>query len=102
MERINIASLLVQCALILVIISSVVPWALAETDKDTAVHSNGKDHNPVFAYTARKTLPSKVFMPENNLTDNAQACDKKGCAFLPCCSGCNCVPFFYACVGSCG
>lgn len=102
MERINKASLLVQCALILVLVSSMAPRALAETEKNTTVHSTDKDHNAVFAYTARKTLPSKVFLPENNLNDNAAACDKKGCAYLPCCSGCNCVPFIYACVGRCG
>lgn len=96
MESIKKASLVMQCTLILVLISIMAPQALAETGKETTVHSNGKDHRADFAYTSRKTLPQNVFL------DNVQQCKRYNERCLAnCCSGCECLRFVFKCVGKC-
>lgn len=90
------ASLVIQCALVLLIISTMAPGALAEAGKETTVHSNGKDHKADFAYT-RKAQPQNVFL------DNAQQCQhyNEGCFKRSCCSGCECLRVLFKCVGKC-
>lgn len=103
MESIKEVSLAIRCALILVIISCVVASALAESEKETTIHSNVKDQIAISAFT-RKTLLKQVFLPQENPADDYKRCRhlSESCSGdQSCCNGCLCFRVTLKCMGNC-
>lgn len=104
MKGIKEASLAIRCAIILVLISCVVTWVLAETEKETSIHSNVKDQSTAVSAFTRKTLLKHVFVPQENPGDDVTRCRhlSESCSGdQTCCGGCVCLRLALKCSGNC-